>query len=171
MISLIAVTRLTVQCSLSRIEKNSIKPSKGVAALIMVSVSTLVTVHSNNSKKAANTNKNRIFWTINRVKIITTPIKSKNVSTIKFEELAAPLIYILNESPKSQSNFTGIVKIVIIIVIVNNVKRLSDFKEKVYPKNSTQQYHINIWIKKNKKNLKSSYDPYSCSPKSDNVLK
>lgn len=84
-------------------------------------VSVAEKVHSNNSKKATNTNKKRIFCTIKRVNMIITPIISKKASAIKFEELAAPLTYIPKARPKSQSNLTGIVSIVTIIdTVINN---------------------------------------------------
>lgn len=49
---------------------------------------------------------------------------SKNASAIRLEELAAPLTYIAKANPKSQSNLTGIVKIVIITDNVINNKVL-----------------------------------------------
>jgi len=73
-----------------------------------------------------------------------TPIISKKASTMRFDELAAPLTYIPKAKPKSHSNRTGMVKIVIITDRVNNTSLLSDFNEKVYPINKIQQYHINI---------------------------
>lgn len=90
-----------------------------------------VTAHSNNSKKATKTKRNLIFWTTKRVKIIITPIISKNASTIKLEELPAPLKYIPKDRPKSHKSLTGIVKIVIITEKVNNINLLSDCMEKV----------------------------------------
>lgn len=60
-----------------------------------------------------------------------TPIISKKASTTKFVELAAPLTYIPNAKPKSQSSLTGIVSIVIITDTVNNIKTLCDCRENV----------------------------------------
>lgn len=87
--------------------------------------------HSNSSKNATKTIKNLIFWTTKRVKIIITPIVSKKASTTRLDELAAPRTYIPKAKPKSQSNLTGIVKIVIITEKVNNMSLLSDCNENV----------------------------------------
>lgn len=94
-------------------------------------VSKDVADHSNNSKKATKTIKNRIFCTTKRVNIIITPIVSKKASTIKLDELAAPLTYIPNANPKSHKILTGIVRIVIITEKVNNISLLSDCRENV----------------------------------------
>lgn len=87
--------------------------------------------HSNSSKNATKTIKNLMFWTTKRVKIIITPMVSKKASTTRLDELAAPRTYIPKAKPKSQSNRTGIVKIVIITEKVNNISLLSDCNEKV----------------------------------------
>lgn len=78
---------------------------------------------------------------------------SKKASAIKLEELAAPLTYIPNAKPKSQSILTGIVRIVTIIEIVMSSRVLCEHKKNVYPIKKTQQYHAKIWTNKNKKNL------------------
>lgn len=58
---------------------------------------------------------------------------SKKASAIKLEELAAPLTYIPNAKPKSQSILTGIVRIVTIIEIVMSSRVLCEHKKNVYP--------------------------------------
>ena len=88
-------------------------------------------VHSKSSKKATKTIRNRIFWTIKRVKIIITPIMSKKASTIRLDELEAPLTYIPKAKPKSHNNLTGMVNIVIITERVIKINLLSDCKKKV----------------------------------------
>lgn len=69
---------------------------------------------------------------------------SKKASAMRLDELAAPLTYIPNANPKSQSILTGIVRIVTIIDMVISSKVLCEHKKNVYPIKKTQQYQAKI---------------------------